>query len=185
VIVTQPAHRDFKSTYFRRYYGYEEQDFVTGFQNDDAKSIGERKRMPIRQRPGHTGTRQKEMCIKNRKKDKTFAVRKLMGPDHQVAVFMFFFFLSLCSFFLLIWNFRLSFCTHEDRVPYRSSAQMSFREEAGVSFFCTRNSGTANSTPLISISRNLAPFDKLGWKTSLFFSRACYPNNLVRSCGSR
>jgi hypothetical protein len=35
-------------TYFRRYYGYEEHDFVTGFQNDHEISIGERKRMSIR-----------------------------------------------------------------------------------------------------------------------------------------
>jgi hypothetical protein len=44
-----------------------------------------------------------------------------------------FFFLSFCSFCLLIWVFRVSFCTHEGLVPYRSSAQMSCREEAGVS----------------------------------------------------
>jgi hypothetical protein len=45
-----------------------------------------------------------------------------------------YFFLSFCSFFLLIWSFRVSFCTHEDILPYRSSAQMSCREEVGVSF---------------------------------------------------
>jgi hypothetical protein len=50
-----------------------------------------------------------------------------------LTVFMFFF-LSFCSFRLLIWSFRLSFCTHEGIVPYRSSAQMSCREEVGVSF---------------------------------------------------
>jgi hypothetical protein len=44
------------------------------------------------------------------------------------------FFLSFCSFCLLIWSFRLSFFTHEETVPYRSSAQMSCREEVGVSF---------------------------------------------------
>jgi hypothetical protein len=38
----------FKSKYSRRYYGYEEHDFVTGLQNDHAMSIGERKRMSIR-----------------------------------------------------------------------------------------------------------------------------------------
>jgi hypothetical protein len=31
-------------------------------------------------------------------------------------------------------------------------------------FCCTRHFRTANSTPLISISCHLAPFDKLGWK---------------------
>jgi hypothetical protein len=31
-------------TYFRRHYGYEEHDFVTGFQNDRVILIGERKR---------------------------------------------------------------------------------------------------------------------------------------------
>jgi hypothetical protein len=44
------------------------------------------------------------------------------------------------------------------------SAQISCREEVGVSFFCTRHFRTANSTPLISISLNLAPFGELGWK---------------------
>jgi hypothetical protein len=50
---------------------------------------------------------------------------------------MYFFSLSLFFFFsfcLLIWSFRVSFCTHESIVPYRSSAQMSCREEVGVSF---------------------------------------------------
>jgi hypothetical protein len=42
---------------------------------------------------------------------------------------------SLCSFCLLIWNFCISFCTHEGTSPYRSSAQMPCREEVGVSFF--------------------------------------------------
>jgi hypothetical protein len=32
-----------KATYFRRYYGYEEHDFVKGFQNDHAIPIGERR----------------------------------------------------------------------------------------------------------------------------------------------
>jgi hypothetical protein len=31
-------------------------------------------------------------------------------------------------------HLRVSFCTYESTVPYRSSAQVSFREEAGVSF---------------------------------------------------
>jgi hypothetical protein len=44
------------------------------------------------------------------------------------------FFLSLCSFCLLIWSFRVNFCTHEGTLPYRSLAQMSCREEVGVSF---------------------------------------------------
>jgi hypothetical protein len=35
---------------------------------------------------------------------------------------------------LLIWSFCLSFCTYKDIVPHRSSAQMSCREEFGVSF---------------------------------------------------
>jgi hypothetical protein len=29
--------------YFRRYYGYEEHNFVTGFKNDHATSIGKRR----------------------------------------------------------------------------------------------------------------------------------------------
>jgi hypothetical protein len=44
--------------------------------------------MSIRQRPGHTGTRLKETCIENRKKDRTFAARKLMGQYHH-RVFMY------------------------------------------------------------------------------------------------
>jgi hypothetical protein len=35
---------------------------------------------------------------------------------------------------LLIWVFRVSFCTHEGTLPYRSCAQISCREEVGVSF---------------------------------------------------
>jgi hypothetical protein len=35
--------------------------------------------------------------------------------------------LFLCSFHMLIWNFRVSFCTYEGTVPYRSSAQMPCR----------------------------------------------------------
>jgi hypothetical protein len=42
--------------------------------------------------------------------------------------------LSFCSFCLLIFSFRVSFCTHEGKLPYRSAAQMSCREEFGVSF---------------------------------------------------
>jgi hypothetical protein len=49
-------------------------------------------------------------------------------------------------------------------VPYRSSAQIPHREEVGVSFLAHRPIRTANSTSLISISRHLAPFDKVSWK---------------------
>jgi hypothetical protein len=38
-----------------------------------------------------------------------------------------YFSLFLSSFQLLIWDFRVSFCAYESRVPYRSSAQMSCR----------------------------------------------------------
>jgi hypothetical protein len=47
-------------------------------------------------------------------------------------------------------------------VPYRSSAQMPCREDRCLllhSAFIT-----ANSTPVVSISRNLAPFGILDWK---------------------
>jgi hypothetical protein len=47
---------------------------------------------------------------------------------------MYFFSLSLYSSCPLIWVFRVSFCTHEGTLPYRSSAQMSCREDVGVSF---------------------------------------------------
>jgi hypothetical protein len=40
---------------------------------------------------------------------------------------MYCFSLSFCSFCLLIWVFRVSFCTHEGTLPYRSFAQMSCR----------------------------------------------------------
>jgi hypothetical protein len=43
-------------------------------------------------------------------------------------------FLLLSSFYLLTWNFRVSFLTYEDSEPYRSSTQMSYRVKAGVSF---------------------------------------------------
>jgi hypothetical protein len=45
-----------------------------------------------------------------------------------------YFFLSNCSFHLLIWSFRVSFCIHEGTLPYRSVAQMSCRKEVRVSF---------------------------------------------------
>jgi hypothetical protein len=98
------------------------------------------------------------------------------------------------SLFLLILFAHLEllaiFCTHEGILPYRSSAQMSIQrlpqERTNLMltavfswggrclFCCTRHFRSANSTPLISISRNLAPFDKLGWKVITlkgFFSR--------------
>jgi hypothetical protein len=45
-----------------------------------------------------------------------------------------YFSLYLCSSCLLIWVFRVSFCTHDGTLPFRSFAQMSCREEVGVSF---------------------------------------------------
>jgi hypothetical protein len=45
-----------------------------------------------------------------------------------------YFSLSFCSLCLLIWDFRVSFCTYESTLPYRSLARMSCREEVGVSF---------------------------------------------------
>jgi hypothetical protein len=48
-----------------------------------------------------------------------------------------YFSLSFCSFCPLIWVFRVSFCTHEGTLPFRSSAQMSCREEVGVSIVVT------------------------------------------------
>jgi hypothetical protein len=47
-------------------------------------------------------------------------------------------FLFLCSFHLLIWNYRVSFYTYEGAVSSRSSAQVSCREEVGVSFVAKR-----------------------------------------------
>jgi hypothetical protein len=52
VVVTWPTHREFKPTYFIRYDGYEEHDFVTGFQNDRFISSGENVQSPIRHGPG-------------------------------------------------------------------------------------------------------------------------------------
>jgi hypothetical protein len=46
---------------------------------------------------------------------------------------MYFFKISFSSFCLLIWNFRVSFYTHEGAVPYRSLAQSSCCEKVGVS----------------------------------------------------
>jgi hypothetical protein len=40
---------------------HKEHDFVTGFQNDHAISIGERREISIRQRPGYTVNRRKKM----------------------------------------------------------------------------------------------------------------------------
>jgi hypothetical protein len=50
--------------YFRRHFGYEEHNFVTGFQNDDATLIEEKRKLLIRQRPGHAGTQRKESQVK-------------------------------------------------------------------------------------------------------------------------
>jgi hypothetical protein len=51
------------------------------------------------------------------------------------CIYFYFYFLSLfCLFCLLIWSSSVSFCTHEGTLPYRSSAQMTRREEVGVSF---------------------------------------------------
>jgi hypothetical protein len=56
----------------------------------------------------------------------------LCRPDGRIQLFKpagltVFISLSLLSFYLLFWNFRVSFCTYEGAVPYRSSAQMSCR----------------------------------------------------------
>jgi hypothetical protein len=45
-----------------------------------------------------------------------------------------YFSLSLCLSCLLIWVFRVSFCTHDGTLPFRSCDQMSCREEVDVSF---------------------------------------------------
>jgi hypothetical protein len=45
-----------------------------------------------------------------------------------------FYFLFFYAFCLLKWSFRVSFCTHEGTLPYRSLTQMPCREEIGVSF---------------------------------------------------
>jgi hypothetical protein len=50
------------------------------FYNDHAISIGETMQFSIRQRPGHTGTRQNEICIKNSQKDRySFRSTKVDG----------------------------------------------------------------------------------------------------------
>jgi hypothetical protein len=50
-------------------------------------------------------------------------------------------------------------------------------------FYFVRHFRTANSMPLISISRN---FSAIRWIRCIAdLSRAYYPINLVRSCGSR
>jgi hypothetical protein len=86
-------------------------------------------------------------------------------PGFKPAGLTVFIFLFLYSFHLLIWNFRVSCCSYEGTAPYRSSAQITFREKAGVSFVALGILlRTANSTPLIAISRNLAPSDKLTCK---------------------
>jgi hypothetical protein len=36
-----------------------------------------------------------------------------------------YFFLSFCSFCLLIWSLRVSFCTHKGTLPYRSQVKSS------------------------------------------------------------
>jgi hypothetical protein len=39
-----------------------------------------------------------------------------------------YFFLLFCSFWLLIWIFRVSFCTHEGTLPYRSLAYINSQD---------------------------------------------------------
>jgi hypothetical protein len=56
-------------------------------------------------------------------------------PSFQAALsYCMYFFLFFCLLCLLIWVFRISFCTHEGTLPFRSLTQMSCREEVGVSF---------------------------------------------------
>jgi hypothetical protein len=57
----------------------------------------------------------------------------LLGFQTGWSDCMYFFSLSV-HFCLLIWSFHVSFCPHEGTVPYRSFAQMSCREEVGISF---------------------------------------------------
>jgi hypothetical protein len=51
----------------------------------------------------------------------------------NLLVWLHVFFFCLCSFQLLVWNLKESFCSCNGTVPYRSSAQMLCREESVVS----------------------------------------------------
>jgi hypothetical protein len=76
------------------------------------------------------------------------------------------FYLSLFVSFVLIWDFRVSFCSSEGSIPYRSSALMSLSGEGRYLCCCARHFRTANSAPLTSICRSLAPFGKLSWEVT-------------------
>jgi hypothetical protein len=45
---------------------------------------------------------------------------KLLRDFKPVGLTVSIFFLFFCSFCLFIWNFRVSFFTHEDTLPHRS-----------------------------------------------------------------
>jgi hypothetical protein len=74
VVVTSPTHREFKATYIERFSGYEEHNFVTGFQNDHVKLIGERRmsgerrKIPMCERIGHTGTQRNRYELKTERR---------------------------------------------------------------------------------------------------------------------
>jgi hypothetical protein len=63
-----------------------------------------------------------------------FVQLKLLRGFKPAGLTVCIFCLSFCSSCLLIWVFRVSFCTHDGTLPFRSYAQMSCREEVGVSF---------------------------------------------------
>jgi hypothetical protein len=59
---------------------------------------------------------------------------KLLRGFKPVGLTVCTFSLSLCSSCPLIRVFRVSFCTYDGTLPFRSCAEMSCREEVGVSF---------------------------------------------------
>jgi hypothetical protein len=72
--------------------------------------------------------------------------------------------LSFCSKFSLIWRFPCKFLYSWGYIAV-SKLSPDFLSGGGrCLFWSTRHFRTANSTPMISISRHLAPFKKLGRK---------------------
>jgi hypothetical protein len=53
-----------------------------------------------------------------------------------------YFFFSLCSSCLLIWVFRVSFCTHDGTLPFRSCAQKIEMWQATANIKKRDNNGT-------------------------------------------
>jgi hypothetical protein len=72
VVITKPTHCEFETTYFRRYYGFEEKTSSQGFKIDRVILIGKKRRISIRSSLCILDLDLKKVFIENRKRNEIF-----------------------------------------------------------------------------------------------------------------